>query len=110
MHPILADVQGDWLTAAGLLLGGICTSLLALGAVIPAWRGKRPLTFVLAAPAFLLGVAATFWLGSGNRMGRSDTVEQTGGDAVAVWMLMAGAPLFTSLLVVSVLFLRRRYA
>ena len=111
MHPILADIQGDWLTAAGVLLGGICTTLLALGAVIPAWRGNRLLTFALAAPAFLLGVVATIWLGRGDEtMGRTDGLERTGSDVVVLWILLAGAPLITSLLVVSILYLRRRHS
>jgi hypothetical protein len=41
MHVMFAEDIGGWLVAGSLLLGGLATSILALGALYPASQGKR---------------------------------------------------------------------
>jgi hypothetical protein len=106
-HVILADsIDGGILMI--LLIGcGLAVSVLALIGLIPAWQGSRSGTLVLAGPAFLAGIAATiycvwwvfFGAGPGDRGDR--------GLFLALWAILAGPPIATSLLAVICLWLRR---
>lgn len=107
MHCILAEDIGPWLLAAGALFGGLGLSVLALGALLPAWKGHRLLTLALAVPAFLLGIVVTLWLGFGSLAEIHDPDFEFGHDLFLPWLFMAGPSLVTSVLAVTVLCIRR---
>src|SRR5437016_3876523 len=104
MHIMLAEDIGGWLLAAGALFGGLFASILALCALVPACKGKRSLTLALSAPAFVVGVVVTAWLGYGYiGYGLHDSDFDFGHDFFMPWILMAGPALATGLLALVVL-------
>ena len=109
MQIMLAEDLGGWLLAGSVLFGGLGFSVLALGALIPAWKGDRVFTLLLAAPAFVLGVIVTGWLVHGY-VGRApaDPSYNPTPDFVMDWIFMAAPALVTSLLAVTVLWNKRR--
>jgi|ERR1043165_4209678 hypothetical protein len=109
MPVMLAEDIGGWLFAGGVLLGGFATSVLALSALIPAWKGKRAFTLLLAAPAFVLGVSATIWRVHGYmRQSPADSSYNPTPDFIFELLIMAAPALATSLLAVTVLWYKRR--
>src|SRR5206468_2460170 len=105
---MLAEDIGGWLLAAGALFGGLGVSVLALGALIPASKGNSSLTFILSVPAFALGLIVSAWFGYGYiKDGFHDPDSEIGHDFIVPWLLMAGPALLTSLLAVSVLWLKK---
>ena len=102
------EAAGGWLLAAGAIFGGLGASVLALGALIPASKGNRPLTLTLSAPAFVLGVAVTAWLGYGYfKDSLHDSDFEIGHDLIMPWAVMAGPALVTGLLAMTVLWYKR---
>src|SRR5262245_23751802 len=108
MQVMLAEDIGGWILAGCVLFGGIALSILALGALIPAWKGHRAITLVLATPAFVFGVIATGWLIHNHLNTPSVPSYYARADFVATSMFMAGPSLVTSLLSVTVLWYKRR--
>jgi hypothetical protein len=107
MHDILAEDITGGLIAATAFLGALIASVLALCALVPAWKGDRRLTFALAAPAMIAGVLATLWIGYGFVTdGTRDPDDWK--LLVGLLMLMAGPPLATSLLAIGVVEWSRR--
>src|SRR5437764_1260211 len=108
MSVMLAEDIGGWLVAAAALFGGLAASVLALGALIPAFKRNLPLTLILSAPAFILGIVVTIWLGYGfvsSGVPYSDV--EIGHDLIMPWAVMAGPSLVTSLLAMAVVWCKR---
>jgi hypothetical protein len=103
MHPILAENLNGWLFAAAVFFGGLIASVLALCALVPAWRGNRRSAFVLASPALVIGVLMTLWGGYWFITDGMRDPDYSLSDFVLPWLVMAGAPLATSLLAIVVL-------
>ena len=109
MYIMLAEDIGGWLLAAGALFGGLAASVLALGALIPAWKGNKLLTLTLSAPALVLGVIVSIWLGYGYLQdGLHDSDFEIGHDLIMPWAVMAGPALVTSLLAFTTLWYKRK--
>jgi hypothetical protein len=109
-HVILADSIDGGVLMILLVVVGLAASVMALIALIPAWQGSRSGTLLLAAPAFIAGVAATicfvwWYLHEGIR--DHDNSLQ---DYLVVWVILAGPPFATSLLAVICLWFRRARA
>lgn len=108
MHLFLAENIDGWLFALVMLVAGLGTTALALGGIAPAIFAKRGLTICLIAPAFLVGVGATFsLLRDYVRVGSYDQ-EHFVENFLEPWIPMGGLPLVTSLMVALVLFFRAR--
>ena len=108
MPILLAEDIGGWLLAAADLFGGLAASVLALGALIPAFKRNLPLTIILSAPALLLGTVVTVWLGYGIvSSGLPDSDFEIGHDLIMPWAVMAGPSLVTSLLAMTVVWYKR---
>lgn len=103
MHLILAENLNGWIFAAGILLGGLIATVLALCALAPAWQRNRRLTVILIAPALVIGMLITIWLGYGFITDGLHDPDSSVSDFVLLWLLMAGPPLATSLLAIVVL-------
>ena len=111
MNVMLAEDIGGWLVAAAALFGGLAASVLALVALVPAFKRNLPLTLVLCAPALLLGIVVTGWLGYGFlSSGPPDSDFDFGQDLFMPWAVMAGPSLVTSLLAMTVLWYNRTKA
>ena len=108
MHIILAEDIGPWLFAAMMLFAGLGATVLALIGIAPAIFAKRVLTLCLIAPALLVGLGATYWLGLCYYRAGTYDEEHFVENVLQPWFLMAGLPLFTSLIVGTVLFFRTR--
>lgn len=108
MHLFLAESLDGWLFAAAALLGGLLTSLLALAALVPARQRNRPLTFALAAPAFVVVLLVTLWVGYGLITDGLHDPDYSLADFAVPWLIMAGPSLATGLLAVAVLWVRTR--
>jgi len=108
MHVMLAEDIGGWLVAGGLLFGGLGASLLALGALLPALRGNRPLTVALIAPAIIMVILTTFWLAQAYVQREGHDREEVIENYVRPWFFMAFLPLVTSLAVFVVACYKRR--
>jgi hypothetical protein len=108
MHFILAEnFNGLGYVMLGLA-AAVLASLLALFALAPASRGNRPATLAMAAPAFLIGLALTAAVCYGFVTDGLHDPDYELRDFLAPWLVMAGPPLATSLLALTVLWLRRR--
>lgn len=106
---MLAEDIGGWIFVGGVLLAGFATSLLALIAIIPARKGKRAFTLLLAAPAFVVGVSATIWCVHGYmRQSPADSNYNPTPDFIFELLIVAAPALATSLLAVTVLWYKRR--
>jgi TRAP-type C4-dicarboxylate transport system permease small subunit len=105
---MLAEDIGGWLVAGGLLFGGVGASLLALGALVPASRGNRSLTVLLVAPAIIVVLLTTCWLGYGYAQTESSVHEEVMDNFVKPWFLMASLPLATSVVASMVLWFKKR--
>lgn len=106
---MLAESLDGWLVAAGLLFGGIAASLLALVALFPASKGKAATTLTLLAPAAIVTIGITCWLGYGY-YARSPmhNHEEVIDNYVRPWFFMASLPLATSLLACSMLWFKKK--
>jgi len=108
MNVMLAEDIGGWLVAAAALFGGLAVSVLALVALIPAFKRKLPLALILATPALVLGIVVTVWLGYGFvSSGPPDSDFEIGHDLIMPWAVMAGPSLATSLLAITVVCYKR---
>lgn len=101
------DITG-WLAAALLLFGGSGASLLALGALIPAWRGNRPLTLALIAPAILAVGLTICRLAAAYFLSDKHDHQQIMENFVKPWLFMALVPSLTSLVALGVVIYRKR--
>ena len=106
MQIILAESLDGWIFGAFLILGGLFASLLALGAIIPAWKRHRLRAVTLAAPAFIVVVLVTLWttyeyfaIGFGD----PDTSLS---DFLGPWLFLAGPSFATGALAMLVLLFR----
>jgi hypothetical protein len=88
--------------------GGLVASVLALGAVVPAWRGNRVRTIALAAPALVVVLLVTIWTGYEYLTDGLRDPDLSIDDFVAPWLFLAGPSFAASLLAISVLLLRKR--
>jgi hypothetical protein len=106
---ILAEDIGGWLFAALVLFGGVGAAILALGALIPAWKGNSALAIALLVPALLLGFGVSIWFGYGfitsNLHDPDLDIRQ---DFILPWLVMAGPSLMTGLLALAFLWYARR--
>lgn len=109
MHLLAENIDG-WLYAAAAFFGGLLASLLALCALVPAWQRNRRLTFALAAPAFLVVVLDTLWIGYGFVTDGLHDPDFSISDFLIPWTMMAGPALLTGLLAIAVLWVRTRQA
>ena len=100
MHTILAEALDGWLVAAAAFFGGLAASILALGALVPARQRNRPLMLALAAPAFIVGVLVTLWIGYGFVTDGLHDPDYSMSDFAIPWLIMAGPSFATSLLAV----------
>ena len=107
MPVIFAEALDGWLFAAALMFGGLAASLLALGALFPAWRGNRSLTFALAAPAIIVVLLVTLWIGYGYVTDGLRDPSFSVSDFMMPWLFLAGPSLATSLLAILVLWFRK---
>ena len=106
---ILAEDIGGWLFAALVLFGGLGAAVLALGALIPAWKGKSALCLALSGPAVVLGIGVTVWLGYGFISSTMHDPElDIRQDLLLPWLLMAGPSTVTSVLALVVLWYARK--
>ena len=108
MHLILAENIDGWLFGAALFFGGLLVSILALVALVPAARRNRAATFALAAPALLVGLLVTIWVGYGFITDGLRDPDYSIRDFLAPWFMLAGPPLACGLLAVAVLWIRIR--
>jgi hypothetical protein len=108
MHPILAEALDGWLFAAAAFFGGLAASLLALVALLPAWRGNRRRTVFLTTPAFVIGLLATVWIGSGFLTDGLKDPDFSMSDFMSPWLAMAGPSLTAGFLALLVLWFRRK--
>ncbi len=108
MHNILADEVTAGLMAAAAFLGALLASILALCALVPAWKRDRRLTFALVAPAFLVVLLVTIGAGYGFVTDGLRNPDYSAGDFVIPWAIFAGPPLAAGLLAVGVLALSMR--
>jgi hypothetical protein len=106
---ILAEDIGGWLFAGLVLFGGLGAALLALGALVPAWKGHPSLALTLSAPGLILGLGVTIWLGYGLLTSNlHDPDIDLWQDHVLPWVVMAGPSLATSLLALGLLCYKRK--
>lgn len=108
MHLILAENFNGLGYAILGLFSALVASLLALAALVPASRGNRSTTLAMAAPAFVIGVLLTLAMIYGFVTAGLHDPDYTLHDFVVPWLVFAAPPLATSVLAVSVMYLRRR--
>ena len=107
MTIMLAEDLTGWGIAALLFFGGAFASLLALGALVPASRGKRRLTITLIAPAIIIVILTTCYFSYIYTLNKVHDHEEVMENYVHPWLIMAGPALVTSLLTGFVLWLNR---
>ena len=98
MHVMLAEDIGGWLVAGALLLGSLATSVLALAALFPAYRGRRALTLCLIAPAVIIAVVAVCYFTDAYVHREFHDHEEIMANYIQPWLVMGLPPLVTSLL------------
>ena len=98
MHVMLAEDIGGWLAAGALLLGSLATSVLALGALYPAYRGMRALTLCLIAPAVIMAIVAVYYFADAYAHREFHDHEEIVLNYIQPWFFMGLPPLATSLL------------
>lgn len=103
MQPILAENLDGWLFGAAVLFGGLLASVLALCALVPARKNNRPLTFALAAPAFVVALLVTLCAAYGFITDGLHDPDSSIGDFAVPWLMLAGPSFATSLLAIIVL-------
>ncbi len=108
MHILLAEDIGGWLAAGLLLLGGVASTVLALGALYPASKGMRSLVITLIAPAVIMTFLTTCYLAQAYTHRSSHDREEILINYVQPWFFMAFPPLAASVLVGSILVWKRR--
>jgi hypothetical protein len=108
MHPILAENLNGWLFAAALFFGGLLASILALVALVPAAQRDRARTLALAAPALVVGLLVTLWVGYGFITEGMHDPSYSIRDFLTPWLMLAGPPLASGLLAVAVLWVRTK--
>ncbi len=106
MQIILAESLNGWIFAHFLTLGGLFASLLALGAIIPAWKRHRLRAVTLAAPAFIVVVLVTLWAAYEYfTVGLGDP-DVSLSDYSEPWLFLAGPSFATGVLAMLVLLFR----
>jgi hypothetical protein len=108
MHPILAESLDGWLFAAALMFGGLAASLLALGALFPAWRGDRWRTIAFIAPALIVTLLVTLFAAYGYITDGVGDPDSSIADFIAPWVFLAGPSFVTSLSAALVLWIRSK--
>jgi hypothetical protein len=98
MHIMLAEDIGGWLVAGALMLGSIITSLLALGALYPAYRGMGILTVCLIAPAVVMALLVVYYFADAYVHREFHDQEEIMVNYIQPWLVMGLPPLATSLL------------
>jgi hypothetical protein len=107
MHPIFAEALGGWIFAAAMMFGGLAASLLSLGALFPAWRGDRLRTITFVAPAFIVTLLVTLWIGYGYITDGLRDPRFSISDFMMPWLFLAGPSFATTLLAILVLWFRK---
>ena len=108
MHVMFAEDIGGWLVAGALFLASLVSSVLALGALYPAFRGMQSLTLRLIAPAIITTVLAIYYFASAYMHREFHDHEEIILNYVQPWLLMGFPPLATSLLSGGVFLWKRR--
>jgi hypothetical protein len=108
MHVIFADSIDGGIEAILIVFGGLAISALALCALVPAWLGNLVLTFTLAVPALICGLAVTLYFAWGYLKDGLNDPSYELRDFMLPWVFMAGPALTTSSLALFVLWLKRR--
>jgi hypothetical protein len=104
MSPILADDIEGGIFALSILAAGGVSSILALTALIPANRGKRPAAIALSTPAILTAVGVTVWIVWQCIKGPAQGEDR--GSALNMmffWFLFAGPSFLTGTIAILVL-------
>lgn len=89
MNVMLAEDIGGWLLAAGLFIGAIIATILAIAAAFHAKKGNRFAATVLATPGILVGISSVIIFG----------YTAIAGERQYFWLLTAFPPLIVSGLV-----------
>jgi hypothetical protein len=105
---MLAEDIGGWLAAGVLLLGSLITSVVALGALYPAYRGMRGLTIRLIAPAISMAILAVYYFANAYFHREFHDRDEIMMNYIQPWLLMGLPPLATSLLSGSLLLWKTR--
>ncbi len=108
MHVILAEDIGGWLAIGALFLGSSVASLLALGALYPAYRGMRTLTIRLIAPAIIMAILAVYYFADAYVHREFDVYVELLANFILPWLLMGLAALASCLLSGSLLLWKSR--
>lgn len=108
MHVMFAEDIGGWLVAGALFLASLVSSLLALGALYPACKGRRHLTLCLIAPAIITAVVAVCYFANAYTHREFHDHEEIVLNYVQPWLLMGLPPLATSILSGGVLLWKQR--
>lgn len=112
MHVILGDSIDGGIFALLIMCGGGAASLLALAAIFPARQGNKPVTLCMIAPAIVMGLVVTVWLGYGfftdGLHNRDPEYVPDLMDFFAPWIILAGPALATSLISACVLWSKCR--
>ena len=99
MFLILADNIDGGLYAAAALFGELVATALALCAVVPARQRKGWQTLAMTAPAMIVTLLVTIYIGYGYvTFGRDPDFSLS--DFAGLWLIGAGPPLATSLLAI----------
>jgi predicted Na+-dependent transporter len=105
---MLAEDIGGWLAAGFMFLGAIATTLMALGALYSAAKGKRSLTMGLITPAILMSLMVTWYLADAYFHRTFHDPEEIKLNYVEPWLLMALAPLAVSAIAWTILVWRKK--
>lgn len=108
MHIMLAEDIGPWLVAGALLVGSLVTSILALGALYPASRGKRRLAFCLIVPAVIVALLAIYYFANAYIHRDFHNREEILVNYLQPWLVMGLPPLATSALAAALLLRKRQ--
>lgn len=108
MHVMLAESIDGGIFALLVILGELAAILLALVALIPAAHGHRLLVLLLIAPAILMVIFATCWLGQSFFSGDPEERHELASDALGMWFLFAFPPLLASVTSFSIAAYRRK--
>ena len=107
---MLAEDIGGWLFALLVMAGGLVASVVALIALVPAFRGHWQLAIALSVPAVAVGLLVAAWMvysffSSGSmRDPEADVVH----DFFMPWAVMGGPALVTGMLGMTVAMVKRK--
>jgi hypothetical protein len=101
------EVTGGLIAAAAFLLS-LVVSVIALAALVPAWRGNRTLAIGLASPALVAVVLVTGFVVYGYLTDGLKNRDYSASDFVIPWVIFAGLPAITGGVAMGLALARRR--